>query len=84
MHVMGRQCGAESTAGIACSGLDPDALEQVLLHDLGIGDAVQSDPAREAEVRLARSLGHVTCNPHDDFLGDRLNRGRHVHVELLE
>jgi hypothetical protein len=46
--VMGDESGAEGAAGVTGSGLDPEAVEGLVLEDFAIGDAVQGDAAGEA------------------------------------
>ncbi len=42
------QCRPESATSIACGRLDPDVLEDTLLEEPAVGDAVQRNTAGEA------------------------------------
>ena len=82
--VIADQRRTERAAGIAGGGLHPDVVENALAQDLAVGDAVERHAAGQAQMALARLGAHRAGEPQHHLLRHRLDRGRHVHVELRE
>src|SRR5262245_26716555 len=73
---------AEGSARIAGRRLNPDVLEQALAKQAAIGDAVESDTARQHEVLHFGLAMNLSRHAEHDFFGDLLDAGRDVHVAL--
>ena len=84
MQVRGDQCRAQRPAGIAGCGLDPDAFEYPLALQPAIGHAVQRHTAGQAQLALARAARNASRQLEHHLLGDRLHRGRQVHLALAQ
>src|SRR5262245_45163228 len=78
------QCSAKRTARVPRRGLDPHALERAVALDLAIGHTVKRNSAGQTEVAQTSFLGDSAGQPQHDFLSDRLNGRRQVHVALSE
>ena len=72
----------QRAARVARRRLNPDVVERSLPQDPSIGDAVQRDAARQAEVPHAGLRVHMACRPEHRLLGHRLDRRRDVHLAL--
>ena len=75
---------ADGAPGIAGRGLDPDVIEGTVVQQPGVGDAVQGDPAPQAQVRGAGALVRVPRHPQEDLLGEVLDRSGEVRVAVVE
>jgi hypothetical protein len=49
---------------------------------MAVGDAIERDTARKAQILLTRSLRQRAGEPQHDLLGHRLDRGRQIHLAL--
>jgi len=67
---------ADRAAGVAGSGLDPEAIEPSFAQQLAVGDAVERDAAGEAEVLLAGFFLDSPGQLQHHLFGDRLDGGR--------
>jgi len=64
-----RKRRADRAAGVARRGLDPDIVELAVAQHLAIGDAVQRDAAREAEIARAGKSDGKSDGMSGAFLG---------------
>ena len=80
----GHQSGAQGRAGVAGGGLDPDPLEDPFPQQLAVGHAVEGHAAGEAEVGGTGVLVQAAGQLEHDLLGDHLDRGGQIHMELTE
>ena len=84
VQVIGGERRAQRAAGVAGRRLDPDTLELAVAQHLAVRHAVERHAAGHAEI-FGAGLGRDRARePHHDFLGHRLDRGREIHVALVE
>src|SRR5215218_6643901 len=78
------QRGPERRSGVAGSRLSPDAVEWSLVADAGIHDAVQCDPAGQAEIALAGGRLQPAHEVEDGLLQDDLQGVGDIEVVLVQ
>ena len=76
------QCDSQRPAGVASRRLDPDLVEDALAQDATVADAVERDPACQAEVIQPGFAVGEASHLHHDLFGDLLHGAREVHLEL--
>ena len=72
------QRAAERGAGVGRARRHPQPPHVAMLQDPGVGDAVEGDAARQAQVAHAVRLDEGAHAVQHDLLGDRLQREGHV------
>ena len=75
---------AERAARVARRRRNPDVLENLLAQQDAVGDAIERDAAREAEIFRAGDFLRVPRHPQHDLLGDFLDGRRQVHFALRD
>src|SRR6185503_6640575 len=74
----------QRSAGIAGRGLEPEIIEDAFRVELAIGDAIECDAAREAQISRACFSAYAARDLEDDLFRHALYRGGDVHVELRQ
>ena len=75
---------SQSSTGIARGGLDPEIAETPLAQNPTVGDAVEGNASRQAQIFDAQFSMYSIGQAQDDFFGDALDGGRNVHVALSQ
>ncbi len=75
---MTRQGRTHGPTRVPGSRLNPDLAERPLTEDAAVGDAVQRDPAGQAQGRKPRLPVHRVGQSQHDVLGDGLHGRRQV------
>jgi hypothetical protein len=74
---------AERTTRVPRSRLNPEVFERAFADDPPVGDAVECDATRHAEILHAGLLVEVSRDAEHDLLGHALDTRRHIPVELF-
>ena len=74
----------QRSAGVACSRLNPDPVEGAIAKHLAVGDAVEGDAPRKAQVALPGIPGDRARQFEHDLIGNLLDRGSEIHVPLRQ
>ncbi len=71
-------------AGITCSRLNPEAINDTAVQQFPIGNTVQSHPASHDQVATVRQLNTAGRQFEDNLFSDVLNRQGQIHVRLAD
>ena len=75
---------AESAAGVAGRGLDPDLLERAFAKQSSVADAIERDAARQAQPVEARLTMRGARHAEHDLLAHLLDRPGEIHLSLRQ
>src|SRR5262245_39795166 len=82
-HVVRVQSSSEGAAGVARRRLDVDLFEPGFPEDLVVGDAVQANTTRDAELREPSLLPQLPGDSEKNILGHLLNACGHIRIILV-
>ena len=82
MLMAGGECRADRAAGISCRRLNPDVADGAVAQHFAVGDAIERDPAGEAQLFHAGFGGERPRKPQHHFFRHCLDRGGKVHLAL--
>jgi hypothetical protein len=82
--VIGGQRGTERATSIPGSRLNPKRIDRPVTQHFAIGDTIERDAASQAQVPQPGFRNQAPNHPEDHLVGDRLNRGREIHMALLK
>ena len=83
-EVVSGECGTQRAAGIACSRLYSDVVENAFPQEFAVRDTVQCDTSCQAEVPLTGLSSDASTETRDDLLNYLLDRRGKVHLSLSE
>ncbi len=74
---------ADRASGITCRRMDIDFFKPYVTEDFPVRDAVEPDPAGDAQSGLSRLTAYRACHIQEDFFGHCLNTGSDIGVMLV-
>ena len=75
---------SQRAACVSRCWLNPNVFKRAFADQDAVGDTVQRDAARHAQISLAGGLVQMFCSLQNDFFGDRLDRRSQIHVQRFD
>src|SRR5207244_1863276 len=79
-----RLLAGEGPSRVASCRLNPNLVEAVIAKHFAVGDAIECHTSSKTEMTRPGLSGQRTGEAQDRLLRHTLNRGRKIHVDLLE